>query len=227
LRRIGLGIVVALAATACQRPGQPVDPGAPGGLSVLASPTPFSQVSDGYVHALIPDDWDAVPAAGGFIASPTPRRWGRVAGSVEGLSVTWVDETQIGVPSDFYYLAATGPALSSLIDSTMCRPTHRTVYLDHRPSWAEGGSGSPGDFLAQGDGTCDVDGTATRWAYYVAAPGFGRMRTVGIPASGLYMVVAVVPDTHRARGVLRTLLSHARFGDAGISDFIAAAVKSA
>jgi hypothetical protein len=49
------------------------------------------------------------------------------------------------------------------------------------------------------------------------------MRRVGIPASGLYMVVAVVPDTQRSRGMLNALLAHTSFGDASISDLIQAA----
>ena len=45
--------------------------------------------------------------------------------------------------------------------------------------------------MAQGKGTCNIHGTPTRWAYFVAAPGFGPVRRMGIPASGLYVVVAV------------------------------------
>ena len=47
--------------------------------------------------------------------------------------------------------------------------------------------------------------------------------TVGIPTSGLYVVVAVLRDARGARGMLRTLLRGARFGDAAMSDMIAAA----
>jgi hypothetical protein len=68
-----------------------------------------------------------------------------------------------------------------------------------------------------------VHGVPTRWAYFVAAPGFGPARKVGIPASGLYVVVAVLPDSRRAPDMLNALLHGTTFNGAGVADFSAAA----
>ena len=35
----------------------------------------------------------------------------------------WVDGTAVGVPSDYYYLAATGPALDAITGPELCRAT--------------------------------------------------------------------------------------------------------
>ena len=200
------------------------------GLEIQRSPSPFNEVRAGQVQALIPDDWQPVPATNatvgeGFWASPDPRAWARMDGAVAGISATWVDATRIGVPSDFYYLAATGPALGLLTHSVDCRAVSRRVYANNRPAWISGHPGSPGDFVARGEGTCDVQGAPTRWAYFVAAPGFGPARAIGIPSSGLYLVVAVLPDTQHAPVMLRKLLDGARFGDAGVQDFLRAFQK--
>ena len=45
---------------------------------------------------------------------------------------------------------------------------------------------------------CCTDSRA-RWAYVVAAPGFGPVRQVGIPTSGLYVVIAVVSGPNADR----------------------------
>ncbi len=191
------------------------------------SPSPYDLVTSGEVSARVPDTWHAAPASEmareGFVASPRPHAWGRLDGSVAGMSATWVDATQVGVPSDFYYLAATGPALGRLTDSAVCRAVHLHVYVNDRPSWISGDADSPGDFLARGEGTCDVRGVPTRWAYFVAAPGYGPVHGVGIPASGLYVVVVVLPDSHRAAGTLRRILAGTRFGNATLGDLIRAA----
>ena len=105
----------------------------------------------------------------------------------------WIDGTAVGVPSDYYYLAATGPALDVLTGSEQCRATRRYVIADHLPAFAQGAPDSPGDYVAHGLGTCTVGDQPTRWAYFVAAPGYGPLREVGIPSSGLYVVVAVMP----------------------------------
>ena len=144
-------------------------------------------------------------------------------GTTEGISATWVDATQIGVPSDFYYLAATGPLFSQLIDSPDCRADSERVFLDDSPSFMSGVTGSFGDYMARGEGTCRGHGRATRWAYFVAAPGFGSVRTLGIPRSGLYVVVAVLQDQRGADKVLQQLIDRTRFGGAGIRDFVRAA----
>ena len=90
---------------------------------------------------------------------------------------------EVGVPSDFYYLAATGPLLSRLTRSDACRAESQQVFLDNAPNFAAGDAGrSPGDYMARGEGTCHVGGRPTRWAYFVAAPGFGPVRRGRHPA---------------------------------------------
>jgi hypothetical protein len=95
--------------------------------------------------------------------------------------------------------------------------------VNHRPAYFRGQGDSPGDYVVRAEGTCTTGDVSTRWAYFVAAPGYGPVRAVGIPSSGLYVVVAVLRDARGARGMLRTLLRGARFGDAALSDMIAAA----
>jgi hypothetical protein len=232
LRRTIYGIMVALMSAACSglETGS-IDPVAlPGSIVVAASASPFSQVTAGPVHALVPDGWQAVPAGpvdnirGGFMASPQPGAWQRMDGSTTGMAATWVDATRVGLPSDFYYLAATGPLLSRLTHSDGCRPVWQHVFLDNRPSFASGREDSPGDYMARGGGTCDVGERSTRFAYFVAAPGFGPVRLVGIPSSGLYVVVAVMPDTARAAPLLRQLIAHTSFAGTSVTDFVATAL---
>jgi hypothetical protein len=219
------GIVLALAVASCGGAGPPTAL-VGSTITIQRSPSPFSQVTAGEVSALVPDDWEAVASAEdvheGFFASPEPGAWSRMDGSVAGMSATWIDATRVGVPSDLYYMVATGPALGRLTHSPGCRAISQRVIADHRPAYLTGND-SVGDYIAQGKGTCTVRGVPTRWAYFVAAPGFGPAREVGIPASGLYVVVAVLPDSRRASGMLRTLLRGTTFGGAGVHDFIAAA----
>jgi len=228
LRRAILGIVVSLAGAACtaSSPGPGRTPIAEQ-IRVQRSPSPYLEVSAGPVHALVPDGWQPIAATNfageGFFASPSPHAWSRMDGTTEGIAATWVDATEVGVPSDFYYLAATGPLFSRLLDSPDCRAESQQVYLNHRPSFAAGKEGSPGDYMARGEGTCHARGHVTRWAYFVAAPGFGPVRGMGIPRSGLYVVVAVLPNGHEAGRVLQRLMDRTRFGDAAIRDFVRAA----
>ena len=117
-------------------------------------------------------------------------------GTTEGIAATWIDATVVGVPSDFYYLAATGPFFSQLVHSPRLpgrieRVCSTTSHVRIR------GVGSPGDYMAEGEGTCRPRGRSTRWAYFVAAPGFGPVRQLGIARSGLYVVVAVLRDGER------------------------------
>ncbi len=224
-----VSIVLVIVATGCRGGGVQVTPAAaPGAVQLHGSPSPYAEVTAGPVHALIPDDWRTVATSPegvsrGFYASPHPNAWTRGDGSVEGISATWIDATRVGVPSDFYYLAASGPVVSRLTHSAGCRPISQQVIADHRPAFFDGKPDSVGDYVARGEGTCDVHGVPTRWAYFVASPGFGPVRRVGIPTSGLYVVVAVIPDSRRAHGLLHTLMHGTRFGDAGLADFAAAA----
>lgn len=203
-------------------PGQGTD-----SIRVERTPSPYSEVTAGSVRALVPDGWQPVPsstgAREGFFASPSPRAWSRMDGTTEGIAATWVDATAVGIPSDFYYLAATGPLFSHLIDSPDCRADSQRVYIDNVPSFASGAIGSPGDYMARGEGTCHAKGRSTRWAYFVAAPGFGPVRHIGIARSGLYVVVAVLRDGRRAGQQLQRLIAQTRFGDTPIRDFVQAA----
>ena len=70
---------------------------------------------------------------------------------------------------------------------------------------------------------CHGGARATRFAYFVAAPGFGPVHQVGIPSSGLYVVVAVVNQRRGAKNLLEELMRRTRFGDDAIQDFVAMA----
>jgi hypothetical protein len=110
-----------------------------------------------------------------------------------------------------------------LTSSPECSSTRHRTLVDHRPSFADGLPNSPGDYVAIGEGVCRTSDATTRWAYFVAAPGYGPVRTVGIPSSGLYMIVAVMRDEPGAAAALDTLVRGTQFGGDSVSDFIAAA----
>jgi hypothetical protein len=229
LRRAILGIMVVITGAGCA--GVPHmgdgDLGPVAGLiTIERSPSPFSEITAGPVRALVPDGWEPFPdsygAREGFFASPTPEAWPRMDGFTEGIAATWVDATVVGVPSDFYYLAATGPLFSQLIHSAACRADSRRVFVDNLPAFASGRAGSTCDFMARGEGTCHEGDRVTRWAYFVAAPGFGPVRQLGIARSGLYVVVAVLRDGRQAGRMLKHLIGETRFGGARIGDFVRA-----
>ncbi|HXJ65097.1 MAG TPA: hypothetical protein VNN79_15190, partial [Actinomycetota bacterium] len=147
---------------------------------LLASP--FATVDDGEIHALVPKRWEAAsletdPLRQGLVASPDPKAWDDTDGSVPGLEVSWVDVTRGGIPTDLYYLAASGPAIPGLVSAHACHRVHVSVLVNHRP--LAGDPYSPGDYVERGSGTCHREGHATRWAYFVAAPGFGPLRQLG------------------------------------------------
>jgi hypothetical protein len=133
-----------------------------------------------------------------------------------------VDATRVGVPSDYYYVAANGPLLSRLTTSANCREQSQRIYLDRRPTF-DPLRHSPGHFMATGGGICRRGSHTTRYAYFVAVPGYGPVHEIGIPSSGLYVVVAVVPQHPGAGNLLRELMGQTRFGDDAIRDFVAVA----
>jgi hypothetical protein len=226
VRRSLLGIGAVVIVSACT-PASP-QPAPIQGLLVTSSPSPFNLVTAGEVRGAVPKTWEATlvdPASGirgGFVASPRMGHWSNIDGSAVGMSATWVDATRVGVPSDFYYLAANGPLLSRLTTSANCRERWREVYLKRRPTF-DLDRYSPGHFMAEGAGVCQRGARATRYAYFVAAPGFGPVHEMGIPSSGLYVVVAVVPASRGARNLLRQLIGRTRFGNDAIRDFVAVA----
>jgi hypothetical protein len=147
-------------------------------------------------------------------------------GTVAGMTAMWVDVTRVGVPSDFYYMAARNVAFEDLGANETCHPLARKVVVDHRPDFYAGSSpNSPGDYVAHGRGTCGRGSRETRWASFVAAPGYGPVRRVGIPSSGLYLVLAVLPNSARAPERLRAMLHGARFGGASLAQLSRAAAR--
>jgi hypothetical protein len=219
------GIAVSLAAAGCV--GVEAQPPALPGAQIVLVPTasPYVRIVAGSVSALVPHGWNAVPVdpAGfheGFVASPGLLGPTATEPVRQGITATWVDAAKVGVPSDLYYLAATGPMLSGLQRAPGCRSSSRRVFADHVPAFIDGNDSSSGDFMAEGEGVCRAHGLpATRWSYFIAAPGFGPAGAVGIPGSGLYVVVAVTLESPRAHQLLMRLLDHVRFGATGIGDF--------
>ena len=143
-------------------------------------------------------------------------------GSVAGMAATWVDATKVGVPSDYYYLAATGPLLDGLTHGDDCRADRSQVFVNHRPRLDGSRGPSPGDYVASADGHCLGTGAPTRWASFVAAPGFGPDRKLGIPGSGLYVVVAVLPASAGAGSKLQQLVRHTAFNGTTVPELVAA-----
>ena len=230
MRNVIGSLVIALVAVACGEASATPPPGPdPSDLLIRQSPSPFQQVSAGPVSALIPDSWEPRLAGPiddprqGIVAGPQPQAWMADRPPLEGLAAMWIDGTAIGVPSDYYYLAATGPALDDLTGSEQCRATRRYVVAKHLPAFAQGATDSPGDYVAHGLGTCTVGDRPTRWAYFVAAPGYGPLREVGIPSSGLYVVVAVMPASPRASFLLNRLLRRTEFNGSSVADMLEAA----
>jgi hypothetical protein len=226
LRRFLLGIVAVFTVAGCAPASS--EPASTLELLLSPSPTPFTLVTAGQVRGAVPDGWHAALAdpelgiRGGCGASPRIGGWPHVDGTLVGMSATWVDATRVGVPSDFYYLAANGPLLSRLTTSANCLEQSHRVFLDRRPTF-DVHRRSPGHFMAKGAGVCRRGSHATRYAYFVAAPGFGPVHEMGIPSSGLYVVVAVVPAERGARTLLQQLIGRTRFGDDRIRDFVAVA----
>jgi hypothetical protein len=191
------------------------------------SPSPLSLVQAGAVAGVVPDTWEArlLPQARfpqqGFMASPSLQDWERGIRHVAGVEMFWIDVAQIEIPSDLYYLVAHGPAMDALASDQSCRPSSHEVFVDHPPDFT-GERFSPGDYVVSATGTCAADGLRARWKYVVAAPGFGPVRQVGIPNSGLYVVLAVVSGA-RSRVLLDEIISGARFGNASIDQIVASA----
>jgi hypothetical protein len=176
---------------------------------------------------MFPDGWQARPLPEtivpqeGFVASPRLDRFERATGVVQGIEAFWVDVGRLQIPSNYYYLAARNEAIAGLTTSQTCRLASREVLVDHPPDLT-GVSYSPSDYVATASGSCDVNGRPTRWAYVVAAPGYGPIREVGIPTSGLYVVIAVVAGPNAER-MLKEMIQGAIFGDTPISQIVQAA----
>jgi len=229
VRRLLIFCVVSLVAAGCRDASMSASHSLPADLLITESPSPYRQVTAGAVTARLPDHWLPSTAGSiddptqGLLAGPSPDPWRGDRPPPEGYAAVWIDGTRVGVPSDYYYLAATGTALDMITGSSGCSATDNEVIANHRPEFASGRPGSPGDYVARGIGTCSIRDRPSRWAYFVAAPGYGPVRDVGIPSSGLYVVVAMMRDTPKAPQVLGRLLKGTEFGGTSVEDFIAAA----
>lgn len=221
-RSIGTALLVAALGAGCGSP-PPATPVVPGTIVVVNLPSPFQRLDAGSVRAVVPDGWSARVAgvAGDPRAGLLARPDGQPRG--QGMAALWVDAGAVGVPTDFYYLAAERSLDSLLPRRADCEAIRVRVHVDRAPG-STGGVDSPGDYIADGRGRCSDGETVLRWGYFVVAPGFGPARAVGIPASGLYVVVAIVREAPRARDELRRMLGGVGFNGAGMSDFLAAAV---
>ena len=182
-------------------------------------------VSAGRVQALVPNRWEVQPIGSstthrvGFKASSSLAEWKATKGRAQGLEAYWVDAADVGVPTDYYYLAARGPASRRLAAKGDCRAIGRRVLLDDRPRF-DRRIDSPGNYVAMATGTCRSKEAETRWASFVAAPGFGPVRQLGIPESGLYYVLVVVKNGPRARDRIGRLLQSVSFGGTLVTDFL-------
>lgn len=182
-------------------------------------------VSAGRVQALVPNGWEVQPIGStsthriGFKASSSLDEWKATKGRAQGIEAFWVDAADIGVPTDYYYLAARGPASRRLAARGDCHSTGRRILLDDRPRF-DRRIDSPGNYVAMQMGTCRSRENKTRWTSFVAAPGFGPVRQLGIPESGLYYVLVVVKDGPRAKDRMGRLLESVSFGGTPVSDFL-------
>jgi hypothetical protein len=233
------GRILALAlialATACTRTPLAEPPSQPD-MSILpvvspASPSPLVEVRIGHVRAVIPKAWEAktLPTSNlpreGFVASPNLARWERGQAYSQGVEAFWVDVATLRIPSDYYYLAARNASFGQLGGPGACGPARPQILVNHPPDYS-GRTLSPGDFVASATGGCMRGGRPTHWAYVVAAPGFGPIRKVGIPTSGLYVVVAEVTGPESAR-LLTEIMKSARFDSATIGHIVDAVHESA
>ncbi len=228
-----VALVFATAVTGCSRvPDATTLPTDPPSFSthpfaLPSSPAPLLQVQAGFVQAVVPGSWEAKPLPRdrypqeGFVAAPRLEDWEHADGTVRGMEVFWIDVAKLRIPSDYYYLVARGPVLDALRANKACQPGEQQVYADHPPDLT-GRRFSPSDYVAAGTGTCEVHGRHTRWAYLVAAPGYGPVRRVGLPTSGLYVVLAVVSGS-RSDVLLQEMLQSARFGDTPMTQIVKAA----
>jgi hypothetical protein len=235
VRRVIPGVALALLAAGCQAAASHAGRTLPPDQAIVVTrPTPFTLVTEGAVHAYIPHLWVEAPLTTedgslrqGLIASPNLQRWQHLDGSVPGIEAAWVDQTEAHIPADYFYLAAKWPVLPRLAASARCHSSFQQVIVDHRPVFDPRLHEPLGDFAARASGTCGGGVHTTRWAYFVAAPSYGPVRKLGLPNSGLYMVVAVVPDGPKATQKLHRVLYGTRFGKATVADLMLAARESA
>jgi hypothetical protein len=132
-----------------------------------------------------------------------------------------VDAGEAEVSPEFFYLVARGPAIGSLATNKECQLLRQRVYLDDRPDFT-GRYGSTGDYVTSGTGVCGSASRIVRWQYVVVAPGYGPIRQLGIPTSGLYVVIAAASGRNAPK-LLRRIIQATRFRDTSISQILQAA----
>lgn len=219
-RRVALLLLLAVGVVASTSAG-PV-------FSPPAEARPVRQIQAGRISALVPTKWDFRPmptdvvAAEGIQASGNLQQWGSLERREIGLEAYWVDAAQVGLPSDYYYLAAEGPPMTRLPLDAGCERDRFEVLTNRRPVF-DRRRNSAGDYVATAGGTCFTRGGTARWAAFVAAPGYGPVGRIGIPESGLYFAFVMVPDGPHANQRAERLLSSVSFGGTEIRDFLDAA----
>ena len=230
MRTKSAALMLAAALTACTRMPVADEPNVTFSIQPYeskSSPSPLYEVRAGFVRSVYPSAWEAKPLSStvipqeGFVASPRPDKFERAAGFVQGIEAFWIDVGKLSIPSDYYYLAARSQGIAALRENKACRQAEQEVFVDHPPDFT-GRHFSPSDYVASASGTCRVYGRATRWVYVVAAPGFGPVREIGIPNSGLYVVLAVVSGPHSDR-LLHEMIEGSRFGDSTVTQIMQAA----
>jgi len=225
-------LVLVTALTACAR-APSAAPAPHASLSIReipskVSPSPLVEVQVGDVRAAFPRSWQArmlspdVFPQHGFVASPRLDDWERGALGVPGMEAFWVDVDRLGISSEYYYLAARNASFGQLPASGPCGTPRATIIANHPPDFS-GATFSRSDYVASARGTCVTeDGTPMRWAYVVAAPGYGPVRQIGIPSSGLYVVMAEVSGPN-AEVLLKEMFQRASFGDTTLNQLVQAA----
>jgi hypothetical protein len=190
-----------------------------------AAAGPLVEVAVERVRAYVPPSWEYRPIPGlsdhiqGLQASRNLDRWSERGERGPGINAFWVDATSFDLPSDFYMLAARGPAIDAFRERPHCRADGEEVLLswvhgrDRSPSW-------PGGYVTTATGTCQGRDESTRWAAFVAAPGFSEVRSLGIPQSGMYVALASVPAGPHDEVRLDRMLRAVTFGDTSISEFL-------
>lgn len=191
----------------------------PPGPSALVQPLGAGRaVAAERVRAHVPPGWEVEPIASrsgafrGLRASRNLDRWSVQGGP--GLVAYWIDATSVGVPSDYYYYAARGPAMDALSEDG-CRARSRRVWAGRAPD-----ATGTASFVATASGVCRSRGPVTRWASFVAAPGFGPVRAMGIPESGMYRLYAAVREGPGADRRISRLVSGVSFGGTSVNQFL-------
>jgi hypothetical protein len=231
VHRLVPALAMGMLAVGCQTASGTSHAPAPPDRSALR-PSPFTIVTEGPVQYVVPRHWTSASLRvdgslqEGLMASPDLDRWQQMDGTEPGVEAAWMKVSRVGVPSDFFYLAAKWPVLPRLATSQHCTTAQQQIIVDHLPDARSSGAAF-GDFAATASGTCQVGDRVNRWSYFVAAPSFGPVRRVGLPDSGLYLVVAVVHDGAQAARYLHRMIYGARFGHATVTDLVHAAKRSA